>query len=220
MTTTKILTLISATILLGCSTTTTDDKVANDVIVSKKITTKDYYSNGKLKSISEMTADSTLDGLTIWYDSLGRKYGEQVYSKGKLTGLAKSFYDDGVLAKETEYLNDKIVKEKEFNVDGTFLYQYPVTVKDIGAIHVIIGDNSRNYLRKNIADTVKIFADNLPLTNKIISVKNAKLKGIGIDKYILTPLDKSNSVKIIFQLKKHKDDKTYEPIDSTTIEIK
>jgi hypothetical protein len=218
MTTSKIIAFISTIILFGCSST--DKKAVTDQVVTKKITTTDYYSNGKIKSTSEMTADSILNGLTIWYDSLGRKYGEQIYSKGKLTGVTKSYYENGQIAKEIEYLDDKIIKEKEYNIDGAFLYQNPIDIKDIGAIKVIIGNNSRNYFLKNTTDTVKMYADNLPLTNKIISVKNAKFKPIGKDNYVLTPLDKSNSVKIIFQLKKHKDDETYFPIDSTTIEIK
>jgi antitoxin component YwqK of YwqJK toxin-antitoxin module len=217
MTTIKIITFISTTILFSCSSA--DNKV-NDQVVAKSITTKDYYSNGKIKSTSEMTSDSVLNGLTIWYDSLGRKNSEQTYFNGKLTGVTKSFYENGQIAKEIEYNDGKITEEKDYNVDCTFIYQNPIDIKDVGEIKVIIGNNSRNYFRKNTADTVKMFADNLPLTNKIISVKNAKLKAIGNDNYILTPLDGTNSVKIIFQLKKHKDDEIYFPIDSTTIEIK
>ena len=109
---------------------------------------------------------------------------------------------------------------KEFNIDGSFLYQYPIDTKDIGATKIVIANNSRNYFRKNTADTVEIFAANLPLTNKIVQTRNARLRPIGKDKYILTPMDKSNLVKIIVQLKKRKDDETYTPIDSTEIEIK
>jgi hypothetical protein len=167
-----------------------------------------------------MSADSILNGLTTWFDSLGTKVGEQLYLNGKLNGLTKSFYGNGQIAKETEYLNDSIVKEKEFNIDGSFLYQYPIDTKDIGATKIVIANNSRNYFRKNTADTVEIFAANLPLTNKIVQTRNARLRPIGKDKYILTPMDKSHLVKIIIQLKKHKDDETYTPIDSTEIEIK
>lgn len=216
--TTKTLIIISTIFLLGCSTS--DNSAKDEVNTLDHIITNDYYANGKLKSVSVMTPDSVLDGMTEWYDSLGRKYGEQMYLKGKLNGVTKSFYDNGQLAKLTEYSNDKITKEKEYNVDGTFLYQYPIEVKEVGPIKVTIANNSRNYFIKNKPDTVQLSADNLPLTNKIISTKNAKLRAIGGDKYILTPLDKSNSVKIIFQLKKHKDDETYQTIDSTTIEIK
>jgi hypothetical protein len=215
---TQIISSIILTILLGCSTV--ENKSNEETSAVKTITTKEYYSNGKVKSSSEMSADSILNGLTIWFDSLGTKFGEQLYSNGKLNGLTKSFYDNGQVAKETEYLNDSIVKEKEFNIDGTFLYQYPIDPKDIGATKVIIANNSRNYFRKNTADTVEVSVENLPLTNKIVSVKNAKFRAIGKDKYILTPLDKAHTVKIVIQLKKHKDDETYAPIDSTEIEIK
>ena len=215
---TQIIPSIILTILLGCSTV--DNKSKDETSAVKTITTKKYYSNGKIKSSSEMSADSILNGLTTWFDSLGTKFGEELYSNGKLNGLTKSFYENGHVAKEAEYLNDSIVKEKEFNIDGTFLYQYPIDTKDIGATKVIIANNSRNYFRKNTADTVEVSVENLPLTNKIISVKNAKFRTIGKDKYILTPLDKAHTVKIIIQLKKHKDDETYTPIDSTEIEIK
>lgn len=203
---------------MGCSTV--DNKTNEETVVAKTITTKEYYPNGKIKSSSEMSSDSILNGLTTWFDSTGAKIGEQLYLNGKLNGLTKSFYGNGQIAKETEYSNDSVVKEKEFNIDGTFLYQFPIDKKDIGATKVIIANNTRNYFRKNTADTVEVFAKNLPMTNKIISVKNAKFRAIGKDKYILTPLDKSHSVKIIIQLKKHKDDETYTPIDSTEIEIK
>jgi hypothetical protein len=215
---TQIISSIILTILLGCSTV--ENKSNEETSAVKTITTKEYYSNGKVKSSSEMSADSILNGLTIWFDSLGTKFGEQLYSNGKLNGLTKSFYDNGQVAKETEYLNDSIVKEKEFNIDGSFLYQYPIDTKDIGATKIVIANNSRNYFRKNTADTVEIFAANLPLTNKIVQTRNARLRPIGKDKYILTPMDKSHLVKIIIQLKKHKDDETYTPIDSTEIEIK
>ena len=215
---TTILSSIIVTILIGCSTV--DNKTKVETSVAKTINTKEYYSNGKVKNLSEMSADSILNGLTTWFDSLGTKVGEQLYLNGKLNGLTKSFYENGQVAKETEYLNDSIVKEKEFNIDGSFLYQYPMDTKDIGATKVIIANNSRNYFRKNTADTVEVSVENLPLTNKIVSVKNAKFRTIGKDKYILTPLDKAHTVKIIIQLKKHKDDETYTPIDSTEIEIK
>ena len=214
----QIMSSIILTILIGCSTI--DNKSKDEISAVKTITTKEYYSSGKVKSSSEMSADSTLNGLTILFDSLGTKFGEQLYSNGKLNGLTKSFYENGQISKETEYLNDLIIKEKEFNIDGTFLYQYPIDTKDIGATKVIIDNNSRNYFRKNTDDTVEVFVENLPLTNKIVSVKNAKFRTIGKDKYILTPLDKSHKVKIVIQLKKHKDDETYTPIDSTEIEIK
>jgi len=206
------------TILIGCSTV--DNKTKDETSVVKSITTKEYYSNGKVKNSSEMSADSILNGLTTWFDSLGTKVGEQLYLNGKLNGLTKSFYGNGQIAKETEYVNDSIVKEKEFNIDGSFLYQYPIDKKDIGATKIVIANNSRNYFRKNTADTVEIYAANLPLTNKIVQTRNARLRAIGKDKYILTPLDKSHLVKIIIQLKRHKDDETYTTIDSTEIEIK
>jgi len=206
------------TILIGCSAA--DNETKDQTSVVKTIITKEYYSNGKIKNSSEMSADSLLNGLTTWFDSLGTKIGEQLYLNDKLNGLTKSFYENGQIAKETEYLNDSIVKEKEYNIDGTFLYQYPIYKKDIGATKVIIANNTRNYFRKNTADTVEVFVENLPLTNKIVSVKNAKFRPIGKDKYILTPMEKSHLVKIIIQLKKHKDDETYTPIDSTEIEIK
>ena len=206
------------TILIGCSTV--DNKANDETSVVKTITTKEYYSNGKIKNSSEMSADSILNGLTTWFDSLGTKVGEQLYLNGKLNGLTKSFYGNGQIAKETEYVNDSIVKEKEFNIDGSFLYQYPIDTKDIGATKIVIANNSRNYFRKNTADTVEIYAANLPLTNKIVQTRNARLRAIGKDKYILTPMDKSHLVKIIIQLKRHKDDETYTPIDSTEIEIK
>jgi antitoxin component YwqK of YwqJK toxin-antitoxin module len=215
---TTILSSIIVTILIGCSTI--DNKAKDETSVVKTISTKEYYSNGKIKISSEMSADSILNGLTTWFDSLGTKVGEQLYLNGKLNGLTKSFYGNGQIAKETEYLNDSIVKEKEFNIDGSFLYQYPIDTKDIGATKIVIANNSRNYFRKNTADTVEIFAANLPLTNKIVQTRNARLRPIGKDKYILTPMDKSHLVKIIIQLKKHKDDETYTPIDSTEIEIK
>ena len=215
---TTILSSIIVTILIGCSTI--DNKAKDETSVVKTISTKEYYSSGKIKISSEMSADSILNGLTTWFDSLGTKVGEQLYLNGKLNGLTKSFYGNGQIAKETEYLNDSIVKEKEFNIDGSFLYQYPIDTKDIGATKIVIANNSRNYFRKNTADTVEIFAANLPLTNKIVQTRNARLRPIGKDKYILTPMDKSHLVKIIIQLKKHKDDETYTPIDSTEIEIK
>jgi hypothetical protein len=205
------------TILIGCSTV--DNKTKDETSVVKTITTKEYYSNGKVKNSSEMSADSILNGLTTWFDSLGTKVGEQLYLNGKLNGLTKSFYENGQLAAETEYLNDSIVKEKQFT-DGVLFYQYPIDKKDIGAIKIVIANNSRNYFHKNTADTVEIYAANLPLTNKIVQTRNARLRPIGKDKYILTPMDKSHLVKIIIQLKKHKDDETYTPIDSTEIEIK
>lgn len=216
---TKIISTITATILIGCSSA--DNKTQNETHVATTITAKEYYSNGKIKSSSEMSADSILNGLTTWFDSLGTKTGEQLYLNGMLNGLTKSFYDNGQIAKEIEYSNDSIIKEKEFNIDGTFLYQYPIDRKDIGATKVIIANNARNYFLKNTADTVEVFVENMPLTNKIISVKNvSKFRSIGKDKYILTPLAKSQTVKIIVQLKKHKDDETCTPIDSTEIEIK
>jgi uncharacterized protein YkuJ len=205
------------TILIGCSTV--DNRTKDETSVVKTITTKEYYSNGKVKNSSEMSADSILNGLTTWFDSLGTKVGEQLYLNGKLNGLTKSFYENGQLAAETEYLNDSIVKEKQFT-DGVLFYQYPIDKIDIGAIKIVIANNSRNYFRKNTADTVEIYAANLPLTNKIVQTRNARLRPIGKDKYILTPMDKSHLVKIIIQLKKHKDDETYTPIDSTEIEIK
>ena len=206
------------TILIGCSTA--DNQTKDETSVVKTITTKEYYSNGKIKNSLEMSADSVLNGLTTWFDSLGTKISEQQYLNGKLNGLTKSFYENGQVAKETEYLNDSIVKEKEYNIDGAFLYQYPIDKKDIGATKVIIANNSRNYFRKNAADTIEVLVENLPLINKAVSVKNATLRPISKDKYILTPLAKSHSVKIIIQLKKHKDDETYTPIDSTEIEVK
>ena len=215
---TTILSSIIVTILIGCSTV--DNKTKDETSVVKSITTKEYYSNDKVKNSSEMSADSILNGLTTWFDSLGTKVGEQLYLNGKLNGLTKSFYGNGQIAKETEYVNDSIVKEKEFNIDGSFLYQYPIDKKDIGATKIVIANNSRNYFRKNTADTVEIYAANLPLTNKIVQTRNARLRAIGKDKYILTPMDKSHLVKIIIQLKRHKDDETYTTIDSTEIEIK
>ena len=53
----------------------------------------------------------------------------------------------------------------------------------------------------------------------LISVKNVKIRVIGDEKYIITLLNKSNSVKIIFRLKKDREDETSIPIDSTEIEI-
>ena len=113
---TTILSSIIVTILIGCSTI--DNKAKDETSVVKTITTKEYYSNGKIKNSSEMSADSILNGLTTWFDSLGTKVGEQLYLNGKLNGLTKSFYGNGQIAKETEYLNDSIVKEKEFDLNN------------------------------------------------------------------------------------------------------
>lgn len=217
--TTKLTFVLLVTILISCSPS--DKKVettqnANNILITKK----EYYSNGKLMSASEMTSDSLLNGLTIWYDSVGRKYGEQNYLKSKLNGLTKAFYENGQLAKETEYLNDSILKEKEYNLDGTMIYEYPIKINEIGKIKVIIANNDRYFFIKNTADTVQVAANNLPQINKIISVKNAKFNAIGNDKYILTPLNKNKFVKIILQLKKHKNDLRYINLDSTDIEIK
>lgn len=217
--TTKLTLVLLATILISCSAS--DKKVETTQNVTKTlITKKEYYSNGKLMSASEMTSDSILNGLTIWYDSIGRKYGEQNYLQSKLNGLTKTFYENGQLAKETAYLNDSIIKEKEYNLDGTLIYEYPIKINEIGKIKVIIANNVRHYFIKNTADTIQIASNNLPQINKIISVKNAKFKAIGNDKYILTPLDKNKFVKIILQLKKHKNDLRYINLDSTEIEIK
>ncbi len=216
---TKIIMFISTTILFGCSSTS--EKVTRDEIAEKRIILKKYYPEGNVMRTSEMTVDSVLDGLTLWYDSLGTKYSEQIYSNGKLTGTSKSYYKNGLLAKETEYLDNKIIKEKEYHTDGTLTYQNPIDVKDIGKIHVIIANNTRQAFRKNQADTVMLFADNLPLTNKGISVRNAKIVQYDKDEYILTPLNNSKYVTIIFLLKKGNDigNQNFEPIDSTYIEI-
>ena len=214
----NILSFFLLTALIGC--TTLDNKVKDETSVAETISIKEYYSNGKIKSTSEMSTDSILNGLTIWFDSSGTETGERFYLNGKLNGLTKSFYENGQMANETEYSNDSIVKEKEFDIDGTFLYQYPIETKDVGAIKVIIANNNRNYFIKNTEDTVRMFAENLPLTNKVITVRNAKIRGIGFDKYIITPFNKAKSVKIIFQLKKDRNVDTLIPIDSTAIEIK
>ncbi len=216
----KTITLSSLilTILISCSSEENKTKDQNSV---EKKTVKNFYSNGNVKSISEVTNDNTLNGLTVMYDSLGKKAEEQLYLNGKLNGITKSFFEGGQLAQETEFLNDSIVLVKEYGADSILLFQAPIEVKDIGAIQVEIANNSRNYFLKNKKDTIKLFAKNLPLTNQIISVKNANIQGIGPFKYILSPLNKSHSVKIIFQLKKEKGfGMPTIPIDSTEIEIK
>jgi hypothetical protein len=106
----------------------------------------------------------------------------------------------------------KIIVEKE--------YARPIELKDIGPINVIIGNGSRKFFLKNKIDTVTMFAKNLPFANKVIILQNAHIKGFVGDKYIVTPLDKGRSVKIVFKLKRYPEDKVSIPIDSIEIAIK
>ena len=168
-----------------------------------------------------MSVDSILNGVTIWYDSLGNKYGEQVYSNGKLNGTTKSFYKNGQLAEEKEYLNDKIVKEKEYDTDGTLLYLNPIDLKTVGKMKVIIGNGQKSYFTKNKIEDVSVQADGVPILNQITNVIGASIRGVGNYKFKITPNNNAKKVNIILIAKNHIDTALLEvPIDSVEIQVK
>lgn len=61
------------------------------------------------------------DGIVRTYFSDGKTQTEMSFLKGELNGVSRFYYENGVLASETEYSGDKVVNRKSYDENGRLL---------------------------------------------------------------------------------------------------
>jgi hypothetical protein len=217
---TLIILFIATLFFFSCGQTQTK----NENAVAKTIKTKEYFPDDKATRVSEMTVDSVLNGLTVWYDSAGVKSSEVNYLNGKLNGICKLFFENGNLLGEKEFKNDSLIKEKYYYSDGRLKLINPIDVSKLGKMKVIIANGERNYLIKNKKEKVTIKDDGLPGANQEVIVKNAmSIKHLENDcEYEITQKKNNVSkVRILLKANWYLNSIKYDaPVDSLEIEVK
>ncbi len=196
-----------------------------DTSIAKIIKVKTYYSEDKITRVSEMKIDSVLDGLSVWYDSLGRKTGEQNYKAGVKNGIGKTYNEKGHIIEEMEYLKGKEISYKLFSShDGILILQRPIDKSSIGKMQVLFSaDTSRKYFIRNIDDTIIFNVKNLPVCNRAIKTVGAKLRPADSPngRYIIYDIKKqAKNIKIILSLDRQNGSHNDELVDSISIPVK
>ena len=87
--------------------------LGENVIARQKIV------NGKIVS----QTGKIPDGKIKFYDKLARSYGEEFYRDGKIHGKAKTFFEAGNIKEESQYINGKLQKMKEYYNNGKLRFE-------------------------------------------------------------------------------------------------
>jgi hypothetical protein len=208
---------ISLIFLTTCKPTTKNQ--GSDDITSRTLLVMTYHKNGNIRSSSEITPDSILNGLETWYDSLGRKCSEITYQGGQPKTTSK-FYENGQKAEECIFAKDTIAVTRTYYMNGKLASRYPINPDEVGKTKIsILNKNVKHFLNSN-GDTFELSAENLPISNRIINVTNARVVHLQDDQYFITPLKNSKTVKLRLLLRRYRDDEIYIPIDSAEFEVK
>lgn len=115
--------------------------------------------------------------------------------------------EGGMLEDQKEYIENKDQRSQD-----------SIDLSKIGPLEITINDGSRDFLIKNQEDTIEFKAENLPLQNQTISIRNAHIRKIH-QGWIIKPLNNSDTVKVYLGYKKDYYSKE-KIIDSTLVEIK
>lgn len=82
------------------------------IVIDNKIESYEQYKNG------------LLDGETAWFSrTTGKKIFSEFYSKGKLNGEQKTYYDNGKLKSIVKYVNDRVNGIISYDINGKILHQ-------------------------------------------------------------------------------------------------
>ena len=156
-----LLLLISVFYLTGCNEATKSNQKSSDTHIYQKTN----YSNGQLKEVTSFNQDSVKDGLTIFYDSLGKIDSTENYLIGKLN--SKTFYG---LDRKIEYhfQDDTLYSLKLFDTLGKLNYQSPIDPTLVKKPYVKLL-SGRSYLPKDVIDTIVIITKGIPPYNRVIS---------------------------------------------------
>ncbi|MES2138244.1 MAG: hypothetical protein V4511_00945 [Bacteroidota bacterium] len=218
---TYLLLVIIAIIEFSCGQTQINNKKTISKNEKNPILLKQFYPNGILKATIEANADSVQNGMTVWYDSTGKKSTEEFFLNGKRNGILTAFYENGKTHYEEEYLNDKMVKSKWYDVDGSILSLNPLDIMKIGKMMVVISNGKRDYFIKGKVDTINIYAAGLPPYNYVVSVNNATIRSVDKFKYKIVQIKNPKSIKILLQTRLYSNDTvTNISLDSTEIMVK
>lgn len=82
------------------------------IVIDNKIESYEQYKNG------------LLDGETAWFSrTTGKKIFSEFYSKGKLNGEQKTYYDNGKLKSIVKYINNRVNGIVSYDINGKVLHQ-------------------------------------------------------------------------------------------------
>lgn len=79
---------------------------------SNKVQELTYYISGQLQSEKNFCNynDDILDGKDLWYFENGQLRGERNYIEGKIDGVFKTYWEDGVVKRHDIFKNDSLVE--------------------------------------------------------------------------------------------------------------
>jgi len=215
----SLLFLIPVFYLTGCNGTTEINQKGSDTIIHKKA----YYSTGQLKELISLNRDSVKDGLTTFYDSLGKIDSTENYQNGILNGI-KTFYG---LDRKIEYyfITGALYSLKVFDTLGNLKYQSPVDPTLVKKPYVKL-QSGRSYLPKDALDTIVIITKGIPPYNRVIGFMGATQTKISDSSFSIVSsskmLRKYKFMTIIISYTNDIEDELAKPVfvDSAFIPIK
>ena len=95
------------------------DFIENNFYVGEEvIATQKVYADGKIEQTGEIP-----DGNVKFIDEYNQTYGEEYYHRGKRHGIVKTYYQDGKLKSDVQYVYGEIIKNKEYYHEGRVRFE-------------------------------------------------------------------------------------------------
>lgn len=92
--------------------------ILREVKDSKRLTGKEYYSNGKLYAQYSFDENGLQTGTINFYSENGKLNEVAVFKNGKRNGISKRYFDNGNQAMEVQFENGLKIKEYIFDESG------------------------------------------------------------------------------------------------------
>jgi antitoxin component YwqK of YwqJK toxin-antitoxin module len=89
----------------------------------------DFFEDGRIQDETEFR-DGAQTGLSRTYDRHGRLLREEHYLNSNLHGYARSWHINGQLASEELYQGSVLMKERQWDMQGTLIRDYHIDPQD------------------------------------------------------------------------------------------
>ncbi|HTB52119.1 MAG TPA: hypothetical protein VK718_05020 [Ferruginibacter sp.] len=151
---------------------------------------KIYYPSGKRKATIAFNTNKLRDSISTYYNESGSVDSSKNYTNGKLNGESTTYYED---RKEvTLYKNDSVINFSVYDTDNFLEERIPLDTNMILQPKYRL-TNGKDYVDKNIKDTMILIIDGVPPANRILSTMGAGLLRVDDTTYVLRAVNDKNS---------------------------
>jgi hypothetical protein len=188
--------------IMSCDTMGNADNSnsSNKEAVSKpanRIIKKTYYPSGKIATAIAYNTDGLKDSLSTYYDTIGNADSAINFAKGKLDGIATTYYGD-----RTEirlYENDSLLNLSIYDAENVLEYKMPLDTTLIKKARYRF-TSGRDYFDKSKTDTLILVIEGVPMANRMISISGASMAHLNDTSYIIRSPKKQNADSVIIHI--------------------